>query len=265
MKIGASTKSFGGMSVSEAAQLFARCGLSLAELCFCMSDLSGWRYNLCGYEPLPGGKQVSDAVEAFRKCSVEICAIGVYCNFWSGSTDEIYDSMQLFTQYCDIALACGVKTLTTHTGTTALLPLSQGFGNRLRQKLYSGFTYACIEAEKRGLTLAVECGENDALQDYDEYLALKQHVEKCIGRSNMLKYIYTPAFSKKAPDSEMAMIHLRDRKKDGKYFERFGEGDVDFTPLFSDFGQNKHLPVILEYVNSANLADTVKRFRETAF
>lgn len=265
MKIGASTKSFGGKTVKEVAEIFAKCGLTAAELCFCQSDLLGFRYNLCGNSDLPSLENVRNATETFRDFGIDVCALGVYLNFWSGTDGEIFDTLRLFTEYCDIAYSLDIRALCTHTGNTSQIPMSKSFGNGLCEKMYEGFTCACIEAKKRGLTVAVECGETDAVQDYKGFTKLCEYVRESIGSSDMLKYIYTPVFSKKVPDSEIAMIHLRDRKKDGKYFERFGEGDVDFSPFIPELGQMKELPVILEYVNSENLSDTVKKFREMTF
>ena len=261
MKIGASTKSFGGKTVKEVAEIFARCGLTAAELCFCQSDLPGFRHNLCGSANIADKESARCVAETFKSFGVDICSVGVYCNFWSGTDSEIFDTLKLFTSYCDIAYSLGVRTLSTHTGTANQIALSKSFGNELCEKMYQGFTCACIEAKKRGLTVAVECSELDAVQDYKGFTKLCGYVGKSIGSSDMLKYIYSPAKCENVSESQIGIFHIKDKSASSKYFERFGDGDVDFSGFFKAFGRNEDIPVILEYVNSENLCDTVKRYK----
>lgn len=261
MKIGASTKSFGGKRTREVAELFGENGLSAIELCFCQNDLSGFRYNLCGKADLPCISEAQAAKEIYNGYGIEICSIGVYCNFWCGTYREIFDTFHLFTKYCDIAYALGVKTLATHTGSVFAMPASRGFSTDLSEKLYQGFTHAAIEAHKRGLTIAVEVDEKDAIACYGQYLELKKRVFDNIG-VDVLKMIYSPGMENgeiSAP--EIAVCHIKDKKNGGKFYERYGAGDMDYSGFFKAFGKNEDIPMILEYVNSENLGETVNRFR----
>ncbi len=262
MKLGASTKSFGGKTVRETAELFAACGLSCAELCFYQSDLSGWKYNLCGYSELACEQEVISAVKTFGEYGIEVSAIGIYNCMWGGTSSEIFDSYRLFTEYCRLASAAEVKILATHGGTASRLPRSRSFDAKLQERMNEGFLYALTEAKKRGLTVAVECGDGDALKNYDDYVSLGKYAEKAIGSADMLKYICCPASENAGlPTSEIALCHIKDRKRGGLYFERFGSGDTDFAPLLEKVGKISDMPMILEYVNSENLAETADSFR----
>lgn len=260
MKIGASTKAFGGKSSREVAELFAKCALGTAELCFCQSDLSGFRYNLCGSAALPSADDAGKAVEAFKVCGIDVCAIGVYLNFWSGKDSEIYDTLGLFCEYCDMAASLGVRTLTTHTGSVFALSASRGFDKRLYEKLCHGFVYASVEAHKRGLTIGVEFGDTDAVKSYSEFLKLKEYANGIAG-TDTLKCISSPCVqNEEIPLSQIALCHIKDRKHGSKFYERYGAGDTSFDAFFSESEKYSHIPMILEYVNSENLGDTARRF-----
>lgn len=263
MKLGANTKCFGGRTVRETAELFAACDLNCAELCFCQSDLSGWRYNFCGKLALPELREVSSAVRIFSEYGIEVSTIGIYNCLWSGTSSEIFDSLTSFVQYCDLSAECGIKNVTTCAGTASRMPRSQSFDNALMKKLRESFLYCLIEAEKRGLTVSLECADGDALKSYEDYLSLKEYTENAIGKSSMLKYISSPGFeSKNVSASEIGIYHIKDRKKDSVYYGRFGEGDADFSAFAKGLEKNLETPIILEYVNSENLRDTVTSFTD---
>lgn len=263
MKLGANTKCFGGRTVRETAELFAKCGLNAAELCFCQSDLSGWRYNCCGKYALPENVQLTSAVNIFREYGIEVSAIGIYNCLLCENDIETFDSLTLFTQYCRLAAACGIKTVTTCAGKESRIPKSRTFDAEQLLRLRESFLYCLIEAEKHGITVALECSTDDNLKSYEDYLTLKSFTEKAIGRSSMLKYISSPAFDKgEALNSEIGLYHIKDRKRDGIYFERFGEGDADFSQLPEKLQTTPDIPVIFEYVNSENLRSTVTSFTE---
>lgn len=263
MKLGANTKCFGGRTIRETAELFAACGLNCAELCFCLSDLSGWRYNYCGKYELPGPLQLSSAVNIFCEYGIEVSAIGIYNCLLCEKDNETFDSLTLFAQYCDLAAECGIKNVTTCAGKSGRMPHSKSFDSVLLERLYENFLYCLIEAEKYGITVSLECNDSDVLTSYEDYLALRCFTEKAIGRSSMLKYISNPAFDKgEALNSEIGLYHIKDRKKNGIYFDRFGEGDADFSHFSKKLPDTPDAPIIFEYVNSENLADTVRSFKD---
>ncbi len=261
MLLGACTKSFGGMTVAETAEIFAKAGLSCAELCFCQKELSGWKYNFSGYEPLPDVADVLKASEIFGEFGIKICAVGVYNCLWQGSFQNTEESLKYLREYCDIAASIGVKLITTHTGTMNHLANSAKSSTDFKTRVYESFTQALAEAAKRGLTIAAECAPSDILTGYEDYLRLKNYVCTALGTSDMLKYIGVPALGDTCEDiDEIALFHLKDKKTDGKFYERFGNGDGDFTSFFKKLPQIGETPVILEYVNSGNLAETVIEF-----
>lgn len=261
MLIGASTRSFGGMSVQKVAEIFSESGLSCAELCFCQSELSGWKYNLCGYEPLPDTEDVLKSVEVFKSYGIEVSALGVYNCFWSGSDDDIADSLRLFSEYCDLAHSCNIKNLATHGGSLMASPFSK-VREDIYRKLRDGFVYACIEAEKRGLTIAVEYGFGDVVEKSSDFCDLVQYVKGSLGRANMLKYICTPVCNGDGLcNDDIALFHIKDRKTDGRYYERFGDGDCDFSAFFDTALRKSDVPLIFEYINAQNIQRTVREFK----
>ena len=263
MMLGTCTKSFGGMSVAETAEIFEVSGLDYAELCFCQKELNGWKYNLCGYEPLPFSSEVAAAMDIFRSHGVSICALGVYNCLWQGSSSDCVDSLRIFREYCDIAFENGIAILATHTGTVLNTANARKSAPDIRKKVFDSFTMALTEAAKCGLTVAVECSPFDILTNYSDFCELKEHIQRTLGTSSMLKYIAVPSSDDRNVDiSDIALYHLKDKKRGGMFYERFGEGDADFSDFFADICKASDIPVILEHVNSGNLSETARRVRE---
>lgn len=260
VSVGACTKSFGGKTTAETAGLFADAKLDCAELCFCQSDLGGWKYNFSGYEMLPKVFDVRKAIKTFEDHGIKVCAVGIYNCMWFGDAEKRAASVRYFSDYCDIAAECGVKLVTTHTGALTLR------GNAFRSTpgfsdmVYEVFTLCAVEAAKRGISIAVECSENDAIADYDGFMKLKGYVAEALGSGDMLKYIGIPPADIPA---EAVIMHIRDRKKDERYYRRFGDGDTDFSGFSKNISVYGGVPAILEYVNSENLLQTAERFRSS--
>ncbi len=252
MRLGASTKCFGGMSVRDTAAAFEASGLTVCELCFSMSDLEGWRYNYCGRSTLPTAKEASRAIAVFRERGVETVAIGAYTCFWSEGDRGLFDSISQFCEYLELARECGIGTVATHTGTLIRSPLPE----KSRDLMLEGFADACIEAAKRGVTISVETTMHDAVNCYSGFLRLREYVKEYIGRSDVLKYTACPSTDEDGvPTADIALCHLKDVKKGGKFYERPGDGDFDFTASLERLDKG-NVPVILECVNVGNVKST---------
>lgn len=261
MLLGATTKCFGGRTTQEVAELFCKSGLQVAELCLCQSDLDGWKYNFCGKNELPKPSAVRLAADIYASFGIKIAAIGVYASFWEENEATLNDTLDVFTEYCDIACECGIKVLATHGGKVINKSILKSMGGEFAWRMNQAFVYSCIEAEKRGLVISVECGEDDALRDYSDFTALKKVVSNELGRSDMLKFTCVPAsdcFKDCLENS--ALFHIKDRKFGGKFYERFGNGDEDFSDFFEYIRKSQtEIPLILEYVNSENIFQTSQK------
>ncbi len=261
MLLGATTKCFGGKTTTEVAELFCKSGLHAAELCFCQSDLDGWKYNFCGKIELPKPADVRRAAEIYDSFGIKIVSLGIYASFWEESEATLNETLDVFTEYCDIACECGIKVLAAHGGNVINKAVLKFCGDEFVWRMNQAFVYACIEAEKRGLVISVECGEDDALRNYSDFSALKKTVSTEIGRSDMLKFTCVPTSGDfEESRAESALFHIKDRKFGGKFYERFGDGDEDFSAFFEYVRKSKtEIPLILEYVNSENLFQTSQK------
>ncbi len=260
MPLGTCTKAFGGMSIAETAEIFARSGLDCVELYFCQKELFGWKYNMCGYEPLPSASSIVSAVGVFRSYGINVCAFGIYNCLWQGSASDCADSLKMFREYCDAAVENGISTVTTHSGTVINTAGSQRGSRDIKKRAFDAFTPALAEAVKRRLTVAVECSPFDVFGGWSDFCELKEYVRSALGTSDMLKYIAVPSSSDSGVNnSDIAMYHLKDKKQGGTFYERFGDGDTDFSDFFRDIKNMPDTPIILEYVNSGNIEDTAKR------
>ena len=262
-KLGVSTKAFGGKSVEETAQLFAKANLCCTELCFCLSDLSGWQHNLGIYRELPDAEEVQKAIEIFKSYGVEVCAIGVYSNLWDGDAGRTLDSHKLFCEYCNLAYLNNVKTLTTFGGNTLIRAMRNGLDEIFYRKVYEAFGQALAEAKKRGITIALDISCGDVITDYKAYTVLKNYITDEFAYFDNLRLIYDiESASENVSFDEIALCHIKDKKKNGVYFERYGTGDGDFSKIYKIAKERPDIPLIFEYVNSENVTVTVADFRE---
>lgn len=262
IKLGASTKAFGGKSIREVAELLAENNLSCVELCFCLSDLSGWYHNLCGYEKLPEVEEAERAVEIFKSYNIEVSAIGVYSNFTDGNAEKIFDAQRLFSEYCNLAYLCGIKTLATFGGITPIKYMRSISREAMKLKTYDSFCEALSEAKKRKLTIALDLCGSDTISGYGDYLSLKHYIASEFASFDNLRLIYDIESASCDVDfNEIIMCHIKDKKRNGLYFERYGTGDGDFTGIYTIANQRPEIPLIFEYVNSENLGATVANFR----
>lgn len=251
------------MTVYDTAALFSRCGLDCAELCFCQTDLSGWKYNFSGYHPFPDPEDIIRAVGTFRSFGISVVSLGIYNCLWQGDAVTVAESLRYFCEYCDAASEAGIGMISTHTGTTDIRISSGRVPANYREKVLECFAYALMETHKRGLTAAIEYGSTDALKDHTEHESLKDFIRNAIGTDSMLKYIGVPCVDKHYHDADdVAMFHLKDKKNNDRFYECFGKGDADFSQFFASPDTFGNIPVILEYVNRSNLyevSELVKR------
>ena len=265
MNIGASTKSFGGLTVSETAELFAKSGLNRAELCFCQSDLSGWKFNLCGRGIIPEVGRVYGAVKEFYRHGVTVCGLGLYNCLWAGGAEKAVEAVEYFAEFCDMAKESGVEMICTHTGTPGFGLYGQRQPEDLKERALELFMYALFEAFKRGIAVAVEFGAEDALCGYDGYILLKERAQRVLGTSEMLKYIGVPSGDKPGADyGEVGLFHIKDKDAGGRFYGCFGSGAGDFSEFFKNIAQYRDIPMILEFVNSSNLGRVREEFEVSA-
>ena len=263
IRLGACTKSFGGRSVEHTAEILKRYNLSCVELCFCLSDLDGWHYNLCGYEKLPDAECVQRAVEIFNSYGIDVVAIGIYSNLWDGGAEKTFDAHRLFSEYCNLAYLSGVKRITTFGGIISAKYLRNAIDSDLKLKVYDSFCKALVEAEKRNLTLALEVSPGSVIGNFNNYLALKNYIKNEFASFDNLKFIYDiESVGYNIASDEIALCHIKDKKDNGIYFERFGFGNADFSGIYKIAKENPDIPLILEYVNCENIGDTADKFRE---
>lgn len=262
LKLGASTKSFGGLTVEATADLFAGAGLDCAELCFCQEEIPGWKYNFCGYRPLPSVRELIKAVNIFADRGISICAIGVYNCLWSGSVSDTAESLKYFSEYCDIARELGIKTVATHSG-SLLNRGAKELTEDFKDKMFCHFVAALTEAAGRDITVSVECSFNDVLCNRDEFNLFRGNVRHYFGRSDMLGFTCVPACDLADEDSDISdikLFHIKDKSRDGRFYERFGEGSADYSVFFGKMPLFSEIPVIFEYINSGNIKETVQSF-----
>lgn len=249
------------MTVGETAALFAHSGLDCAEICFCQTDLSGWKFNFSGYRSLPDTADIRRAVCEFSDNGVSVVSIGLYNCLWQGGAGGFSESLRYFCEYCDAAKEAGADMICTHSGTTDMWLGGGRIPDNYRESVFECFACALTEAYKRGITVALECGSTDALKDYNDYLLLKEYIRNAVGTDNMLKYIGVPCNGEKYDKHDTALFHLKDRKNDGRYYECFGKGDADFSEFFGNITDSSDIPIILEYVNGSNIREVAKLVR----
>ena len=147
----------------------------------------------------------------------------------------------------------GVNMLCTHSAVAE----ARIFGGRVpedyKRLVFETFACAFSEAHKRGITVALECANWDAVKNYAEFLELKRYIKSTLGTDEMLKYIGVPCYDSAYENSDdIAMFHMKDKEKDAKFYTCFGKGDADFSEFFKGAKAYGDIPYILEYVTASN-------------
>lgn len=255
IKTGIVTRSFGGITNSEAAKAMSARGFVSTELCLVQSDSNYWVYN--GRKDLSdmSDKRMEEIVNTYRKEGIEVVSLGVFTNNIEENDEERQKNLDYFERYMQLAQYCGVKYVASECGFD---PNNRALAAKKYEsdfsRLKASLTYLCEKAEKYDVCVTLEPCVLDVIPSAKRMRDMINQIG-----SPRLKVLLDPAnliansseediFKYLAP--HIGYFHGKDRKVNDAYGRLVGDGDINWPLFFSLYHKyTEGIPFMLEYAN----------------
>ena len=233
LNIGITSRSFGGLTISDAAERMAQAGFRCTELCFVHADLPGWTYN--GIGPLDGitPARVKEAANEFTSRGVAVTSLGMFTDLRNPDEGARHAAAEYAKRYTEYAAEAGIPYIVSECGFT---PGRRGVNADTYEKDYENLKGTlreiCLEAEKSGVHMALEACVLDIIPSPRR---LKNLIEELEAETRVrLGALLDPANFLANSDEEgmfyylkhdVSYFHGKDRKMNAAYGINLGEGD----------------------------------------
>ena len=262
-KYGIVSRSYGNMTVAEAAGFMKAHGYNCTELCMSHPDFGGWVYN--GISKLDENgitkELTKEKADIMRDNGIEVTAFGVFTdNLCPGDDGYRQKSRDAFVRCMDFAAYAGIKNLTTELGFRP--DNKRGITTENYepdfQRLKENFIYLGNAAKERGVNICIEACVIDVIPSAKRLRDFICQINKETGLTNiramldMANFIANSdeddAFKYLAPHIEY--IHGKDRNVNDCYGKILGDGEIDWVKFFMNYYRiTPDIPFILEYTN----------------
>lgn len=257
MKFGITTRSYGGLTVAEAAEQMAQLGFNVTELCFSQTDLSGWNYNGLTEISDKSPKDVKRACLEFEKRNICVFALGIFTNLIiDGPERENY--LRRGEEMIDIAAYCGIPIVASECGFHSDRALYARLFEADYSNLKENVARLCKYAKKKGVKVAIEPCILDILpsakrmNDFIDQLKAEQGIDNLgvlMDYANLLANSTLEETFLLLKD-KIYYFHGKDRKINDAYGRLIGDGDIDWHRFFELYKEHTpDIPFILEYAN----------------
>jgi len=279
-KYGIVSRSYGGMTVSEAAKFMKAHGYNCTELCMAHPDFGGWAYN--GISKLDENnitkESTKEKADIMRDNGIEVTAFGVFTdNLCPGDDDYRQKSWDAFVRCMDFASYAGIKNLTTELG---FRPDKRGITTDVYesdfQRLKESFIWLGEKAKERGVNICIEACVIDVIPSAKRLRDFIQQINKETGLTNIKVLLDMANFIANSDEDDVfkyltpyiEYIHGKDRKVNDCYGKILGDGEIDWVKFFMNYYRiTPDIPFILEYTNEETTDLTnerVERFTKQA-
>ena len=279
MKYGIVSRSYGSMSVAEAAKFMAAHGYNCTELCMAHPDFGGWVYN--GISALDENgitkELTKEKADIMRDNGIEVTAFGVFTNNLSPDDEHRQKCLDSFVRCMDFASYAGIKNLTTELG---FRPDKRGITTDVYesdfQRLKESFIFLGNAAKERGVNICIEACVIDVIPSAKRLRDFIQQINKETGLTNIKAMVDMANFIANSDEDDVfkyltpytAYFHGKDRKVNDCYGKILGEGEIDWVKFFMNYFKiTPEIPFILEYTNAETTDLTnerVERFTKQA-
>ena len=262
MKYGIVSRSYGNMTVGQAAKFMAGRGYNCTELCMAHPDFGGWAYN--GISKLDENgiteKLTKEKADIMRDNGIEVTAFGVFTDNLAPGDDEYRQKcLDTFIRCMDYAAYAGIKNLTTELG---FRPDRRGITTDVYEsdfkRLKESFTILGNAAKERGVCICIEACAIDVIPSAKRLRDFIDQIYKETGLTNIKAMIDMANFIANSDEDDVfkylaahaVYFHGKDRKVNDCFGRILGEGEIDWVKFFMNyFLITPDLPFILEYTN----------------
>jgi sugar phosphate isomerase/epimerase len=280
-KYGIASRSYGSMTVAEAAKFMAAHGYNCTELCMAHPDFGGWAYN--GISALDENgitkELTKEKADIMRDNGIDVTAFGVFTDNLAPGDDEYRQkSWDAFVRCMDFAAYAGIKNLSTELGFRPdnKRGITTEFYESDFQRLKESFIYLGNAAKERGLNICIEACVIDIIPSAKRLRDFIWQINKEAGLTNIKVLLDMANFIANSDEDDVfkylspyiAYFHGKDRKVNDCYGRILGEGEIDWVKFFMNYYRiTPDIPFILEYTNAETTDFTnerVERFTRQA-
>jgi len=262
-KYGIVSRSYGNMTVAEAAKFMKAHGYNCTELCMAHPDFGGWVYN--GISKLDENgitkELAKEKADIMRDNGIEVTAFGVFTDNLAPGDDEYRQkSWDAFVRCMDFAAYAGIKNLTTELGFRPDNKRGITTENYEAdfQRLKESFIYLGSAAKERGVNICIEACVIDVIPSAKRLRDFIQQINKETGLTTIKAMLDMANFIANSDEDDafkylapyIAYIHGKDRKVNDCYGKILGDGEIDWVKFFMNYYRiTPDVPFILEYTN----------------
>ncbi|MCL2095547.1 MAG: sugar phosphate isomerase/epimerase [Oscillospiraceae bacterium] len=271
MKYGIVSRSYGNMTVTEAAKFMRSKGYNCTELCMTHPDFGGWAYNgVPGIDENGITKEImKEKADIMRDCGIEVTALGIFTNLLSPDDGFRNKCIETFVRCMDMAEYAGIKNLSTELGFRDEYRgiTTENYESDFR-RLKESFTELGHKAKERGLDICVEACAIDVIPSAKRLRDFIGQIEKESGLTNIKVLMDMANFIANSDEDDVfkyltphiAYFHGKDRKVNDCYGRILGDGEIDWAKFFANYFKfTPDIPFILEYTNEETTDITNER------
>ena len=278
-KYGIVSRSYGNMTVIEAAKFMAAHGYNCTELCMSHPDFGGWVYN--GVSALDENgitkELVKEKADIMRDNGIEVTSFGVFTNLLSPDENFRNICAESFIRCMDFAAYAGIKNLSTELGFRLdKRGITTDVYESDFQRLKESFIYLGNAAKERGVNICIEACVIDVIPSAKRLRDFIEQINKEAGLTNIKVLLDMANFIANSDEDDVfkylapyiIYFHGKDRYVNDCYGRILGDGEIDWVKFFMNYYRiTPDLPFILEYTNAETTDLTnerVERFTKQA-
>jgi len=245
-KYGIVSRSYGNMTVAEAAKFMAEHGYNCTELCMAHPDFGGWAYN--GISALDENgitkESTKEKADIMRDNGIEITSFGVFTNLLSPDDDFRQKCLDSFVRCMDFSVYAGIKNLSTELG---FRPDKRGITTDIYEsdfkQLKESFIYLGEKAKERGLNICIEACVIDVIPSAKRLRDFIEQINKETGLTNLKVLLDMANFIANSDEDDVfkylapyiEYFHGKDRHVNDCYGKILGEGEIDWVKFFMNY------------------------------
>lgn len=209
--------------------------------------------------------------EAFRQAGVRIAVLGCYVNIIDQDPGKRAQALDHFNTHLRLARDFGASLVGTETGSVGKGYTTDNFTEEAFQEVVKSVKSMVAEAERFGVTVGIEAGQNHPL--YSAKLTRRlldlipsnnlQIILDCANLMSPDNYLHQEAVIAEALEllgNRIAIIHLKDfTVEDGKIvIVPVGQGQLKFAPILRYMKYDRpHIQGLLESTSEPYLRESV--------
>lgn len=209
--------------------------------------------------------------ESFRQAGIKIAVLGCYVNIIDPDPDKRTQALQDFSTHLRLARDFGASLVGTETGSVGNGYTPDNFTEEAFQEVVNSVKWMVAEAERFGVTVGIEAGQNHPLHS----VRLTKRLLELVPSNNL--QIILDCANLMSPDNyrqqekviaealeqlgeRIAVIHLKDfTLEDGKIvIVPVGQGQLHFAPILQYMKYKRpHIQGLLESTTEPFLQESV--------